>query len=909
MKFWGILALAFLLLSASVVNAQTVRLRGTVLDPSGAVIPGADLKVSQGNQVTGEGKSDATGNFSFDVPAGDYKLDISAAAFKPHSQNVRAAANMRPLQISLAVATLNAAVDVTTRDDRVSLEQDANLTSVTINDDQVKDLPEDEDALMAQLQALAAGGGAAGATATFVVDGFTDGRVPPRDQIQQIIIDTNVFSAERAGGGPLIQIITKPGTGPWSGNVNLSYNNQFLNARNPFDANRLAKQQRIYTATYGGPVIPGKLTLRLNARTLQQDTESGSILAVTPGGPVHTGVFTPVKNKNLNLNGQVFLTQNNNITFSGNYNGNEQLNTGIGGVTLPERALNFKGHNLNVQLTDRATLSPKLTSEVRFYWFHNQNSLLPLNEGYAINVLDTFNSGGAQNRARRRGTNYNFGNTFRWAVKPALNLQIGTDFTYNNNYSSSETNYLGQFVFSSLADYLAGHPLSFRRTTGDPVVNVAQWEGAAFLQADWKVNPKLNVGAGVRYQAQTNLRDYNNAAPTFQIAYQPRTGTVIRAGGRISYQVYYIGNTETLIRQSGLNHQVETVILNPSYPDPFANGVSSTPGANSLSIRTRDANIVAPYSINSAITLEQSVKKGWRFSTSFDVTRGVHQIRTRNINAPYPGTPLPVDLFNLLNSFNPADQEAARAQVDQMRPLFPYVGNVSQFESSADSFSKNAGFRVYTPNNFAVHGIGINGFVQYTLGWAYDNASAANQYDWRADWSLSSYDTRNRLVSNVTLRLPKASTVSFLVLANSGRPYSLTTGLDNNGDQSTNDRPAGVPRNSLTGPGSHTVNMSLTKQFALKKPESSKAAAGAASANPAAPQLIVGGPGGPAVISQGPAGSSAPGPKLSFNVNVNNLLNSTRLTGYSGVLTSPLFGKPTGASAGRTVMLGLILSF
>src|SRR5262249_911963 len=287
-----------------------------------------------------------------------------------------------------------------------------------------------------------------------------------------------VFSAERVGGGPLIQVITKPGTGPWSGNINVAFNNQALNARNPFDTTRLKKQQRILTTSYGGPVIPGKLTLRFTARTLQQDTESGSIIAITPAGAVNTGVFTPVKNRNLNLNGQIFLTQSHSINFAGNYNGNEQLNTGIGGVTLPERALNFKGHNVNISLTERGTITSKLTSEVRFFYYHNQNSSLPITEGYSINVLDAFNSGGAQNRTRRRGTNYNFGNTFRWAVRPKLNLTFGTDFTDNKNYSSSETNYLGSFVFSSLDEYLAGRPITFRRTTGDPVVNVTQFEGA-----------------------------------------------------------------------------------------------------------------------------------------------------------------------------------------------------------------------------------------------------------------------------------------------------------------------------------------------------------------------------------------------------------------------------------------------
>jgi len=507
-----------------------------------------------------------------------------------------------------------------------------------------------------------------------------------------------------------------------------------------------------------------------------------------------------------------------------------------------------------------------------------------------------------------------------------VNLQIGADFNENKDYSSSETNYLGVFTFSSLTDYLAGHPINFRQTTGDPVVNLNQLEFASFIQADWRVNPKLNVGAGLRYQAQQNLRAYHNVGPTFQIAYQPRTGTVLRAGGRISYQPFNIGNVENFKRQDGLGHQVETVILNPSYPNPYLN-LDRSLLANNASIRTLDSNLVAPYIINSALTWEQNLKKGWRFSMSFDMARGVHLIRTRNINAPYPGTPLPIDLFDELNSFNPDSQAAARAQVDRMRPLYPNVGNIYQFESSAESFSKNVGLRLYTPNNFAVHGIGISGFVQYVLGWAYDNASvqkdivqsllgwayensaAQNQYDWRPEWARSSLDVRHRLVSNLNLKMPNDLSLSFLIIGNSGRPYSLMTGRDNNGDQYTNDRPPGVPRNSLTGPGSYNVNANLTKLFPLRKQESQRNASSTPSGaiNAATPQVF-GSPVGTIGIPQG-SSVSRPGPKLQFTVSVNNLLNNTQLRGYSGVMTSPLFGKPTGAAAGRMVMVGLGLIF
>ncbi len=227
-----------------------------------------------------------------------------------------------------------------------------------------------------------------------------------------------------------------------------------------------------------------------------------------------------------------------------------------------------------------------------------------------------------------------------------------------------------------------------------------------------------------------------------------------------------------------------------------------------------------------------------------------------------------------------------------------------------------------------MHGIGINGFVQYVLGWAYDNASvqkeivqnalgwayenssAQNQYDWRPEWARSSMDTRHRLVSNLNVKIPNDLSLSFLIIGNSGRPYSLTTGRDNNGDQNTNDRPPGVPRNSLTGPGSYNVNANLTKLFPLRGRESQRNASSTppGSINPATPQIF-----GTAVgvigVPQGSSANSRPEPKLQFTVSATNLLNNTQLRGYSGVMTSPLFGKPTGAAAGRMVMVGLGLIF
>jgi hypothetical protein len=49
--------------------------------------------------------------------------------------------------------------------------------------------------------------------------------------------------------------------------------------------------------------------------------------------------------------------------------------------------------------------------------------------------------------------------------------------------------------------------------------------------------------------------------------------------------------------------------------------------------------------------------------------------------------------------------------------------------------------------------------------------------------------------------------------------------------------------------------------------------------------------------------------RISFNVFVQNLTNHTNLAGYSGVLTSPFFGRPTTAINPRRINVGLGLGF
>ena len=73
----------------------------------------------------------------------------------------------------------------------------------------------------------------------------------------------------------------------------------------------------------------------------------------------------------------------------------------------------------------------------------------------------------------------------------------------------------------------------------------------------------------------------------------------------------------------------------------------------------------------------------------------------------------------------------------------------------------------------------------------------------------------------------------------------------------------------------------------------------------AQPGIIV--PGTPSGPAQPPP--SLRNPQVTFTVSVQNLFNNTRITGYGGVITSPLFGRPTGYMSGRTIQLSMNTRF
>src|SRR5690606_27710953 len=81
------------------------------------------------------------------------------------------------------------------------------------------------------------------------------------------------------------------------------------------------------------------------------------------------------------------------------------------------------------------------------------------------------------------------------------------------------------------------------------------------------------------------------------------------------------------------------------------------------------------------------------------------------------------------------------------------------------------------------------------------------------DWGPSAQDIRHRLFIMVNTPIVYGIRAGLNMQVTSARPYTITTGRDDNGDTVFNDRPEGVGRNSARGAGSVNANLRISKSF------------------------------------------------------------------------------------------------
>ena len=946
-------ALTALLLfaSAGIACAQTPTggIRGTVTDPSGALIPSAQIVITNSDGFSRSVSSHADGTFALDhlVP-GRYAASITATGFA--SSTVADipvySGKTTPENLTLQLPVEQQQVQVNDQGLSVDTSADNNASAIVIKGKDLDALSDDPDEMQDELTALA--GPAAGPNGGQIyIDGFTGGQLPPKSSIREIRINQNPFSAQydKLGYGR-IEILTKPGTDKFHGMFMFNGNDSAFNSLNPFVTN-----EPPYYSTFMVGSASGALSKRASwfADVFRRDNQSNSIInaeLLGTGGSAYNytqAVSNPQTRLDVSPRVDVQLGTNNTLTVRYMFDRQAETNSGVSQFALETQGYNVLNYENTLQLSDTQILSSNIVNETRFQYTRDRDSQVADNDTPTITVQGAFTGGGSnEGTVRDNQDRYELQNyTTAAEGKHALNFGARLRLTRDSNDSTSGFN--GDYIYSSLNAYAAGTPSEYDVTAGSPAAKVNLFDAGLFFQDDYKARPNLTLSYGLRFESQNRISDHADWGPRFSMAWAPAGNnghpakTVIRAGYGWFYDRFSSTYVLDAIRQNGINQQ-QYVVKNPSFnanaplPSELASGSTVAPTIVQVA-----PDLKSSVNMQAAVGIEHQFGRIATASATYINSHGVHQYLSDNINAFLPGT------------YDAASGTGVRPNgINE---------NVDQFQSGG----------LYNQNqlmfNYSVRARRVSLFGFYMVNFANADTSGAtyfpsNQFDPKADYGRASFDVHNRFLLGGNVQAPYGVSLSPFLVLDSGQPFNITVGQDLNGDNQFNDRPAfatasstdtiatsygsfdlnpsadqtRIPFDAGNGPSQLSMNLRVSKSIGIGPRVERSGGSGFGGPGGGGPPPGGGGHGGP---GGGPGGGLGPGglsqsggpPRLdqelprryslTFSAMGRNVFNEVNLAQPVGVLESPLFGKSNALSGGffsspssnRSIDLQLRFSF
>jgi hypothetical protein len=401
-----------------------------------------------------------------------------------------------------------------------------------------------------------------------------------------------------------------------------------------------------------------------------------------------------------------------------------------------------------------------------------------------------------------------------------------------------------QLTLNDVQNY--SQPITFG-TTKDYTLN--QWMGAAFAQDTFRVSNDLTLDLGLRYDKQSITTANGNIAPRIGFGWHPNgdSKTAIRGGYGMYYTQVRTNSVAGYIMNGLDGFTTYTTPNRTSQSDPFPAGfptcldASCTPvdfSTNPATAPSRSITIIAgkrdfymqqfaqygldfnaiaanypdefvnPRSQVTSIGAEREVMQGLFVGADYvhqhwsDLDRSVDlnapvpfdrtasgQVRTAaaaNLTRPLVPRPGGVTNVNTIMNLGVADYDGLQTQIS-------YRGNTKMFLQVSYTLSKAT--NTSEPDG---NGVGNNQANSLRLG--------------EEDRGPSVVDQRHRAVITFHYELPYNITAGTLMMFASARPINPTTGVDNDGDGGTNDRPIAADgtlmgRSSFRGTGTSEVGI------------------------------------------------------------------------------------------------------
>jgi hypothetical protein len=858
------------LFSAAPVFAQQVitngSLSGRVTDPSGAVLPGAEVTARQADtNQSSTTQTDKDGRFRFSsLKVGPYQVSVALPGFEVASRTLTLTVGSAfELPVMLKVAGLDTTVTVTAeaplidtaRSQIAGTVSQEEMRAVPLNGRNFLDLallipgvsPTNVNSgqLFAETSAVPGSGISVGSqrnfSNNFIVDGLSanddaaglSGIPYAMDAVDQFQVVTSGGQAElgRALGG-YVNVVTKSGTNMRHGDLYDYERDERLNARNALSGTKLPMSQHQFGASGGGPVVRDRTFYfgNVEARRLDQSglttilsKDPDNVTAINarlaqvgyPGVPVATGVFAnPVHSWNVigKMDDRAGSSDQMSVRYS-LYRVVSRNARGAGGLNAPSASAALDNTDQSLGFSNTATLSSRMVNETRVQVGHSNLDAPPTDPaGPAVSIagVAVFGTLSGSPTARVNTLYQLVDNLSRQAGGHAL--RAGVDFLYNDDTITFPRSVRGSYAFSSLQNFLAGTygNAGFTQTFGTSVVSQANPNIGLYGQDEWKARPDLTINAGVRYDLQflqTIRTDTNNVSPRAGFAWSPgpSTRTVVRGSAGLFFDRVPLRAVANALLSAGNTTNTSGLRQVSVTLSPAQQGAPVFPNILGAAI--------PPTTLVNFTTIDPRLQNAYSRQASVEVERQVGTIGTVSAGYQY------VRGLNLLIQINQNVPTCAAAGTNNGCRPNPNFANNNRYSSAADS--NYHGLHLSFVQRPARWG---NYRVSYTYSKSMNNVgenffnSPIDPTDLSKDWGRSDDDQRHRVVVGGALHAMKGIQVSGMAQYYSTLPFNITSGVTTL--QGTAGRPivngAFIRRNAGAGGDFLSVSLRVSRAVKLK---------------------------------------------------------------------------------------------
>lgn len=832
-------------------GTTTGEINGTVVDSSGAALPG--VTVTATNIQTGlvrTAYTETSGQYSLpQLPPGQYRVRAELVGLGEATRNqvqvlLGQAANIRfvlsPQVAEEITVTAEAPIVDTTQSGATTSVTQAQIENLPILGRDFKDL-----VLLTPGTAPSFGGrvsmnGARGMSTDFNIDGanansdfFGEERggteapyVFSQAAIQEFQVIRSSYSAEYSrGGGGTVNAITKSGTNDLTGELFFYHRDEdwaderSVEGIDEFFEPRNADQ---YGFAVGGPIVRDRLFYFLNGDF--QDIEqpfnitdfrtSARFQGLSP--EVRNGVIARLEQLiggslddqfryDTRENQDTYLVKADwNIANSSHFNIRWNYSDFNNFPSESNTTLSNQGDEYNTVNSYVAQLdtifSPSLYNFALGQYSLEERPINALTTSFPMTRITGIAQSGSVNFGQMdflpNGTDEE-----KWEIKDTLSWVLGDHLIKGGfNYLDVAVDNLfvrdlaGDFTFNTPEEFLAGTPSRFEQGFGISPTNsydFNQW--GLFLMDTWRVNNRLTVDYGIRYDAQSMPKPLRNVYETVAGGryanldddfieddgnFAPRAGfaydffgdgrSVLRGGAGMYYNfIPAILYAQPLQQIGGLfnNYTFNCAQVDcPTYPNLFSPSyLESVDPSAVLDIAVVSPDLEAQESLRMSLGYEQQFMGSYSFEIEGVYADHDNQQRFVNVNA----VPTGLTFGNLV--------QYTTATSNKPYPDFRDV-RMHVSDAEAEYTSLTLGFK-----KLALGDSRISWLAHYTWSEAIDQDSNSRStstsfsydpYNPKISEGPADYDITHRVVASATYELPYGFFISGIYNWRTGQPYT-----------------------------------------------------------------------------------------------------------------------------------------